>query len=128
MKRFWIMAGALAVTIGSLMLALLLGSTGFDVRRYGQHQRRLQKVMREQPGSERLTQGLAAEGSPLLETAATPDEKERAVAARGGDRVAEIREKAARHTQLRVYQAGDMMYFIYFDAEGIMRDFTCVSR
>jgi len=128
LKRFWILAGALAVTIGTLTLALVLGSTGFDVRRYGQHQRRLQKVMREQPSAERLTRGLAAEGSPLLEAAATPDEKERAVAARGGARVTELREKAARHPQLRVYQAGDMMYFIYFDAEGIMRDFSCVSR
>jgi hypothetical protein len=48
--------------------------------------------------------------------------------ARGGSRAAEIREKGTRHAETRVYQAGDMLYFVYFDAAGVMRDFTCVSR
>ena len=34
MKRFWILAGALVVTLGSLALAMLLGSASFDFRRY----------------------------------------------------------------------------------------------
>jgi hypothetical protein len=128
LKRFWILAGALAVTIGALAIAFWLGTASFDVRRYSQHNGRLAKVMREQPSAERLTLGLAAEGTALLVTAATADDKQRAALARGGTRSAEIREKAARHAQLRVYQAGDMLYFIFFDREGLMRDFTCVSR
>ena len=48
--------------------------------------------------------------------------------AHGGARLAEIRQKAARYPELRVYQAGDMLYFVYFDAASVMRDFTCVSR
>ena len=44
------------------------------------------------------------------------------------EKAAEIREKGARHAETRVYQAGDMLYFVYFDAAGLMRDFTCVSR
>jgi len=128
LNRFWILAGALAVTIGALTIAFWLGSASFDARRYSQHNRRLAKVMRELPSADRLTRGLAAEGTPLLVTALTAEDKERAVEARGGIRQAEIREKAARHPELRVYQAGDMLYFVYFDREGVMRDFTCVSR
>lgn len=127
-KRFSILAGALVFTLGALGLAFWLGSASFDVRRYGQHNARLAKVMRERPSAERLTQGLEAEGSPLVEGATTAEAKERLATARGGARLAEIREKAARHPELRVYEAGDMLYFIFFDAEGVMRDFTCVSR
>jgi hypothetical protein len=84
--------------------------------------------MREQPSADRLTRGLEAEGSPLIATAATAEEKERVAAARGKARLGEIREKASRYAELRVYQASDMLYFVYFDADGVMRDFTCVSR
>lgn len=128
MNRFWIIAGALAATLGALGLAFWLGSASFDARRYRDHNARLAKVMREQPSADRLTRGLEAEGSPLLEVATTAEAKERAAAARGGSRSAEIRDKARRHPELRVYQASDMLYFVNFDADGVMRDFTCVSR
>jgi hypothetical protein len=128
MKRFWIAAGALAVTLGSLTLAMLLGSASFDFRRYTVHERRMQKVLREQPTADRLTRGLADEGTAQLAVARTGEEVEREASARGGKKAAEIREKGARHVETRVYQAGDMLYFVYFDADGVMRDFTCVSR
>jgi hypothetical protein len=127
-KRIWIVIGALAVTLGTLALAFWLGAASFDARRYDQHRRRMEKVLREHPSADRLTRGLEAEGSRLVATAATPEEKERVAAARGGRLVAEIRQKAARQPELRVYEAGDMLYFVYFDGEGVMRDFTCVSR
>jgi hypothetical protein len=127
LKRFSILAGALLATLAALGLAFWLGSASFDVRRYGQHNQRLAKVMRERPDADRLTRGLEAEGSPLLEVATSAEAKQRVAAARGKARLAEIREKAARHPELRVYQAGDMLYFVYFDREGVMSDFTCVS-
>ena len=77
MKRFWILAGALAVTLGALALAMLLGSASFDFRRYTVHQQRLQKVLREQPTADRLTRGLADEGTTLLAVARTREEVER---------------------------------------------------
>jgi hypothetical protein len=128
MKRLWIFAGALVVTLGALTLAMLLGSASFDFRRYSVHQGRLQKVLREQPTADRLTRGLADEGTALLAVARTREELEREASARGGKRAAEIREKGARHAETRVYLAGDMLYFVFFDATGVMRDFTCVSR
>jgi len=128
MKRFWIFAGALAVTLGALTLAMLLGSASFDFRRYTVHRQRLQKVLREQPTADRLTRGLADEGTTLLAVARTHEEVEREASVRGGKSTAEIREKGARHAETRVYQTGDMLYFVFFDGDGVMRDFTCVSR
>jgi hypothetical protein len=127
-KRVFVVAGALAVTLAALSLAFWLGAASFDARRYDQHRRRLAKVLLQQPSAERLTRGLDAEGSPLVETAATAADKERVALAHGATRQAEIREKASRYPELRVYEAGDMLYFVYFDAAGVMRDFTCVSR
>ena len=128
MKRFWIAALALLVTLGALALAMLLGSASFDFRRYTVHRQRLQKVLREQPSADRLTRGLADEGTLLLAVLNGAVDVEREAATRGGAMAAEIREKAGRYPQTRVYQAGDMLYFVYFDAAGLMRDFTCVSR
>jgi hypothetical protein len=126
-KRTWIFAGALVVTLAALGLALLLGSASFDFRRYTVHRQRMQKVLREAPSADRLTRGLADEGTTLLAVLATRADVEREAAARGGA-AAEIRAKGGRHAETRVYLAGDMLYFVYFDAEGLMRDFTCVSR
>jgi len=121
------MTGALVVTLAALALALLLGSAGFDFRRYTQHEGRLRKVLREAPSLERLTRGLQEEGTVLLAAPAGRDEAERVIAGRGGRKAAEIRAKSARYPLLRVYRAADMLYFVYFDGEGVMRDFTCVS-
>jgi hypothetical protein len=88
----------------------------------------MQKVLREQPTADRLTRGLADEGTAQIAVARTREEVEREASARGGRKASEIREKGARHVETRVYQAGDMLYFVYFDGDGVMRDFTCVSR
>jgi len=128
MKRFWMLVGAFLVTIAALSLAMLLGSASFDFRRFSQHEGRLRRVLREEPTAERLTKGLADEGTPLLATATQPEDVERLIAAYGGKKAAEIRGKAGRFGQVRVFRAADMLYFVYFDAGGVMRDFTCVSR
>ena len=45
----------------------------------------------------------------------------------GGERTGELREKARQWGNLRVFRAADMIYFVFFDDEGVMRDFTCVG-
>ena len=127
MSRFWILAGAFTVTAATLALALALGTWGFDFRRYSQHEGRLRRVLQQEPTMARLTAGLAEEGTVVLASPASPEEREKAVAAHGGERAAEIREKAERWAHLTVYRASDMLYFVFFDDEQVMRDFTCVG-
>ncbi len=100
----------------------------FDFRRFSDHEGMLRRVMRKQPTADQLTQGLRDVDAPLVGVLTTRDEVEREVAAHGGRKAAEIREKAARYAETRVYQSADMLYLVYFDAAGVMRDFTCVSR
>jgi hypothetical protein len=128
MKRMWIALGALAVTLAALSLAMLLGSASFDFRRFSQHEGRLRRVMREAPTADRLTRGLADEGTLLIAAPSTPEETARVVAEKAGAKTTEVRAKAARYAHMRVYRTADMLYFIFFDETGVMRDFTCVSR
>ena len=128
MKRFWILAGALAVTLGALTLAMLLGSASFDFRRY------TRAPAPHAEGPARAADGRPPDAGPRGRGDGPPRGRPDArgagaeASARGGKRAAEIREKGARHAETRVYQAGDMLYFVFFDAAGVMRDFTCVSR
>lgn len=127
MSRLWIFAGAFTVAAATLALAFLLGAWGFDSRRYSQHERRLQRVVDQEPVLSRLTEGLAEEGASILAAPATPDELEKVIRDHGGDRSAEIRKKLQRWGHLQVYRAADMLYFVFFDDERVVRDFTCVG-
>jgi hypothetical protein len=128
MKRFVIIAGSVLVTGLLLTLALLLGNAAFNARRFTQHETRLKKLLPHQPRLEQVVQGLRDEGTPLLASVATGEELRRVAQEKGLTRQAEILEKGRRFPQVRVFLAADMIYFIYFDADGVMRDFTCVSR
>jgi hypothetical protein len=65
--------------------------------------------------------------APLAAIIASDRELQDAVERWGGDRKADILEKSKRWEQLRIYAAGDMMYFIFFDSKDIMRDYVYVS-
>ena len=82
------------------------------------------KVMHEQPTPNASPGASPTRGRCSSPWPATRDEVEREASGRGGKKAAEIREKGARNAETRVYQTGDMLYFIYFDADGVMRDFT----
>jgi hypothetical protein len=128
MSRLWILTGAFVVTATTLALALVLGSWGFDYRRYSQHEGRLQRALEQRPSLEQLTAGLAEEGASVFSAPATAEEVERVVAAHGGKRAGELRRRARRWPRLQVFQAADMLYFVFFDDGDVMRDFTLVSR
>ena len=127
MSRFWVLAGAFTATVVTLALAFMLGAWGFDYRRFSQHEGRLRRVLEEQPTIDRLSAGLEDEGTTVLSAPRTAEEVERAIADHGGARAGELREKARRWGHLRVFRAADMIYFVFFDDDGVMRDFTCVG-
>jgi hypothetical protein len=125
--RLAILAGSLATTAFIGYLVLRIGAWGFGFRRFSQHEGRLRRLLPQQPTLERVVNGLNNEGSRLVAAPETAEALARAVAERGGRRSDEIRAKAARYRYTRVFLAGDMVYFIFFDEARVMRDFTCVS-
>ena len=127
MSRFWILAGAFTATAVTLALAFMLGAWGFDFRRYSQHEGRLQRALQQQPTIGQLTAGLEEEGTSIVAEPQTAEDLEEAIVTHGRERAPALRQKARRWGHLRVFRAADMLYFVFFDDEGVMRDFTCVG-
>ncbi len=127
MRRALVFALAGFVTLLAFGLALLLGSAYFDARRYAAHQGRLQRLVQQQPRLEQVVAGLRDDGSPLVQSPQGEAEL-RALAARWpGPRGSEVLDKGRRWPVTRVFHASDMMYVLYFDQDGVLRDFTCAD-
>ena len=56
----------------------------------------------------------------LVTAPGSREETENVIAGQGGKRAAELRAKAARYPQLRVFRASDTLYFVFFDAGGVV--------
>jgi hypothetical protein len=128
LNRAGIMVASVAITAGIAYLAFLLGAWGFDTRRYSQHEGRLRKLLLATPRLPQVVQAFEEEGSPLVASPAGPRELEKVAAEWAGAKKEEVIAKGTRWAQTRVFVAGDMVYFIFFDQDGVMRDFTFVSR
>jgi hypothetical protein len=83
--------------------------------------------MLQEPTRDRVERGLADEGSPLIEAPEGPVALEKAARSLGGRKAEEVLTKGRRWPTTRVFRAGDMLYFLYFDAADVLRDYTCVS-
>jgi hypothetical protein len=127
MKRPLILLIAAAVTAVLVWLALLLGDIGFETRRFSLHDGRLKRLAALQPQADQVTQGLEDEHARLLGVARDPLAAAALARRYGGTRQAEIAAKTARWPHVRVFLAADMIYFIYFDPGGVMKDFTLVT-
>lgn len=128
LNRAAILTASVAITAGVAYLAFLLGAWGFNTRRYGQHEGRLRKLLLASPRLEQVVQAFEEEGSPLVAAPADPREVEKVAAELAGPQARLVVEKGARWPQTRVFAAGDMVYFIFFDEAGVMRDFAFVTR
>ena len=128
LNRGWIYAGALLASALACYLALLLGAWGFDYRRYSQHERRLRRLVQQEPTLDRVVRGLADDGSPLVASPDGPAALEKAARVLGGPKAEEVLAKGRQWPTTRVFVAGDMVYFLYFDRDEVLRDFAYVSR
>lgn len=125
-RRAVIMGVAASVTVTGLGAALYVGKLGYDVRRNNLHDSRLKSILVQTPTVYQVTEGLK-EKAPLALIVESPRDLDEATSRWGGDKATEIRAKASEWPQLRVYAAGDMIYFVYFDDADIMRDYVYVS-
>jgi hypothetical protein len=91
------------------------------------HDARLKGVLVQSPTVYQVTEGLK-EKAPLVLVVDSPAALEEAIQRWGGDRSEAIREKAAKWPLVRVFDAGDTMYFIFFDRDQVMRDYVYVTH
>lgn len=127
-NRAPVLIASVAITAGVAYLAFLLGAWGFNTRRYSQHEGRLRKLLLATPRLPQVVQAFEEEGSPLVALPAGPGELDKVAAEWAGAKKDEVMAKGTRWPQTRVFRAGDMVYFIFFDEAGVMRDFAFVSR
>jgi hypothetical protein len=127
-KRIVVVLGSVGVTLALAFLAFWLGAWGFGFRRHSLHEGRLQRLLPLEPTLQQIVAGLAAEGAPLVASAEDARQLAPVASERGGAQRDLILAKGRRYKKVRVFLAGDMVYFIYFDSAGVMRDFVCVGR
>lgn len=127
-KRAATIAGGVVGTALLVGLAMSLGSWGFRYRSTSLHEGRLSRLVERQPRLEQVVAALEGEGAAALAVPAGEAGLRRLASEHGGARGAEILEKGGRHAQARAFRAGDAVYVLYFDASGVLRDFTCVQR
>lgn len=127
-RRALIVALALLLTVGAFALAFLLGAAYFQARRYEAHETRLRRMLAQRPDLGQVTEGLRDDGSPLVAAPRDVSELRALVARHRGQKLDEIVAKRQSWPVTRVYRASDMLYFIYFDGDGTMRDFVCISN
>lgn len=125
-KAIFMAAGAV-VSAAMLAAALWLGSWAFHTRQRSLHEGRLSRALAMHPTADRLTKGLEDEGSPLLASARGAAEVEVFAARWGGQRRQEILAKARLHASTRIHRSQGAVYFLYFDAEDVLRDYTCIE-
>jgi hypothetical protein len=125
-RRAVIMGVAATVTVTGLGAALYVGGLAYDVRRNNLHNSRLKNILGQAPTIYQVTEGLK-EKAPLVLVVEDRRDLEEAMNRWGRDKVTQIRDTANEWPQLRVYEAGDMIYFVYFDDADIMRAYICVS-
>jgi hypothetical protein len=127
-QRAAIILGAVAVTAALFAVAYLLGMWAYAFRLQASHEARLARVLAQKPTGEQITQGLALQGDTLLATPSTSGDLTQAIERWGGRRGQEIRTMFGHWGRMRVYQASEMVYFVYFDANDIMQGSTCVRQ
>jgi hypothetical protein len=127
-KKALVVAGSLAVTGLLLTLSLSLGSWGYRHRQASLHAGRLQRLKELHPTAARVQAGLEAEGARLAGQSSTPAELlllARRWAPSAPDLVLAKGRPAAR---TRVFLVGEMVYFLFFDADDRLIDYVNAER
>jgi hypothetical protein len=75
-----------------------------------------------------VREGLENEGTHLVVSADAEESLRIAAEVYGGEKKAEVLEKGRRWGKTRVFRTPDITYVLFFDRDGIMRDFTLVTR
>ena len=125
-KRTVAIVGAVAVTAGIAALALHLGHWAYKSKNAAMHQRRLERLLSLKPHVRQVVAAFEQEGTRPLAVARTPEELAAAADRWAGPRRDETVAEGSRRSSTRVFSAGDVRYFVYFDESGTMNGFTLV--
>jgi hypothetical protein len=127
-NRTLILGAAALVSLGALAIVLTLGAWAYNYRRLSMHEGRLANLVKKKPTVSVASRGLTDEGW----TTVAADVDDPTLATLFGDdpppRVAEVRAKRAKWPAARAFSHDDLVYVLYFDADGKAADFSLLKR
>lgn len=127
-RRTLILGGAALVSLAALAVVLLLGAWAFEYRRLSLHEGRLQNLVEKRPSLAVAAQGLQNEGWTMAASEVEDATLARLFGEAPPPRVAEVRAKRSRWPASRVFVQEDLVYVLYFDADGKAADFSLLKR
>jgi hypothetical protein len=128
-KAVFVVAGSLAVTGVIVAVVFSLAGWAYRHRDASLHDGRLRRAVEQHPTIGQVSEGILAEpGNRALPTPASAEELRRLLSRYPRGRADEIEAKRQRWRDLRVFEAGDVVYFLYFDEAGTLRDYELGGR
>lgn len=127
-KAIVIAAGSVGATAVLLGLVFSLGGWAYRHRQWSLHDGRLRRLVADHPSAERVSKGVLAE--PGNRPIATPGSGAalRELAERiAPGRAEEVVAKARRFGHVQVFGVRDVVYFLYFDDEGLLQDYVLAT-
>ncbi len=125
-EKVAIVGGSVGVTLGMLVAVLGMGGWAFEQRQLNQHNLRLQRLLEKEPAAAAVTAGLLDEpDTRLVVRRADPDTLIALLERWPVDRRQIVLGRAREWPRTDVFAVGPMTYFLYFDADDVMRDFIC---
>ena len=128
-KVVFVVAGSLAATATIVVLVFSLAGWAYRHRGASLHDVRLRKVVEQHPTIGQVSEGILAEpGNRALPTPASEEELRQLLARYPRGQADQIAAKRSRWRALRVFEARDVVYFLYFDERGRLQDYELASR
>jgi hypothetical protein len=128
-KALVIAAGSVGGTAMLVGLVFSLGGWAYQHRRLSLHDGRLRRLVAELPSESRVTRGVLAEpGNWPIAIPASDEDLRRLVAQWSPARADEIVAKRHQWKTLRIFGVRDVVYFLYFDDEGKLRDYALLTN
>ena len=128
-KVVFVVAGSLAVTGAIVVLVFSLAGWAYRHRDASLHDVRLHTVVAKHPTIAQVSEGILAEpGNRALPTPASEEELRRLLDQYPRGRKDQILAKRRKWRGLRVFEARDVVYILYFDEAGALQDYELASR
>jgi hypothetical protein len=116
------------VSLAALAIVLTLGAWAYDYRRLSMHEGRLANLVKKRPTMSIASRGLTDEGWATIAPALDDATIAQLFGPHPPPRVAEVRAKRAKWPTARAYVHDDLVYVLYFDADGKAADWSLVKR
>ena len=128
-KVVFVALGSVAATGAIVALVFSLAGWAYRHRDASLHDGRLRRVVEQHPTVSQVSEGILAEpGNRALPTPASEEELRRLLAQYPRGQVDQIVAKRRRWRDLRVFEARDVLYILYFDEAGALQDYELASR